>query len=383
MAESDIELADVLRRFIKPYRQRFGHLMLPSQRQAVDDILGCMTQAMGGSRYRCDDCQESFWSYHGCRNRSCPKCSGRQTAIWMEKRTAELLPCDYYHLVATVPAELRPLFLQNQKVMYDLLMKTVAAALCELALDRHYVGAVPAILAVLQTWTSQLHYHPHVHLMVSGGGLSKDGSTWFDSPKGFLVPAKKLSPMISQRFARTLRKEHPDLFAKVPPKAWRREWCSFCKHFGSGRESVLRYLARYVFSIGISNSRILTMDETHVTFRYKDNDTGTRKTMRIPGVEFIRRFLLHVPPKGFHKVRYYGLWGTANQARHHAAYLYLLLAQKQADADGPTLLAELAEEALTRSECESHGFIPTCPHCKSTNLSLLARRLRGGVAMVT
>jgi DNA-directed RNA polymerase subunit RPC12/RpoP len=382
-APEPIEIADVIRRFIEPYRQQYGHLMLPSHRRAIRDILGCMTPAMGGGRYQCGDCQETFWSYHGCRNRACPRCHGRQIVQWMEKRTAQLLPCDYFHLVATVPAELRPLFLREQELCYGLLMKTVAQALCELAKDRRYVGAVPAILAVLHTWTGQMLYHPHVHLLVSCGGLSEDGTTWHQAPYAFLVPVKKLSPMISQQFAQALKKERPDLFDQIPRKVWKREWCSFCKHVGAGQAAVLRYLARYVFRMAITRSRILAMDESHVTFRYKDNDTGDWKIERIPGVEFIRRFLLHVLPQGFHKVRYYGLWSAPNQARHHAARLQLQLAQLQTDAPEPVSLADLAEEALSRSEIESHAFVIKCPRCKSANVILLGRHDRGGGAMIT
>jgi hypothetical protein len=287
--------------------------------------------------------------------------------------------------VATVPAELRGIFLREQKLCYDLFMKAVAAALCELAQDRRYVGATPAILAVLHTWTGQMLFHPHLHLLVSGGGLSADGQTWHPAQPGFLVPVKKLSPMISQRFVEALQAVRPDLFNQISPKVWKREWCSFCKAFGSGKDAVLQYLARYVFRIAITSGRILTMDETHVSFRYKENRTGEWRTERITGIEFIRRFLLHVLPKGFHKVRYYGLWSVTNQTRHHLAGLMLQLMQIQAapERESPVLLADLAEQALNHSEIESHAFTVRCPKCKSTNVRLLDRIRRGGTTMVT
>src|SRR5258708_10961299 len=257
MANNRIELADVIRQFMGPYRQHFGRQMLPSHRRALNDICRCMTPAMGGGRYQCRDCEETFWSYHGCRNRACPKCHGRQIAIWLQKRTAELLPCDYFHVVATVPQELREFFLREQKLCYGIFMKSVAAALCELARNRRYVGATPGILAVLHTWTAQMRYHPHVHLLVTGGGVSEDGSTWHSAANRFLVPVRKLSLMIRQRFAHALQKERPSLFAQIPASVWRKEWCSFCKHFGSGSEAVLQYLARYVFRIAINTTHIL------------------------------------------------------------------------------------------------------------------------------
>lgn len=384
MRNHAIEIADVIRRFIEPYQKQFGHQMLPSHHRAIRDILGCMTSAMGGGRYQCNDCDETFWSYHGCRNRACPKCHGRQIAEWIKQREAELLPCDYFHVIATVPRELRTLFLREQKLLYGILMRTVAAALCELARDRRYIGAVPGILAVLHTWTGQLHHHPHVHLLVTGGGVSQDGNTWMEAQNGFLVPVKKLSAMIRQRFAEAVQAKRPDLFDQIPAKVWKKEWCSFCKPFGTGPDAVLQYLGRYVFRIAITSGRILTMDETHVTFRYKDHSTQQWKTERIPGVDFIRRFLLHVLPKGFHKVRYYGLWSAPNRSRFQIARCLFQLEQLQTStAQEPTRIADLAETALAQSETESHAFTVKCPKCKSPNVRLLARLRRGGVAMVT
>ena len=375
----ELELADVVRRFGPAHEKRFGHVMLPSHRRALRDIEDCMTPAMGGGRYRCGDCGESFWSYHGCRNRACPKCHGRQTADWLKKREAEMLPCEYFHVVATLPAELRTLFLRHQKILYGLLMKTAADAVRDLAAEPKYVGAEVGILAVLHTWTGQLHPHPHVHMLVTGGGVSEDGARWHDAPPGYLVPVKKkLSPMIGRRFAEALEKHHPDLFAQVPPKVWKKQWCSFCKPFGAGRDAVLRYLARYVFRIAISNARLLAMDESHVTFRYKDHDTGTWKTERVEGVEFLRRFLLHVLPRGFHKVRYYGLWHPSRRARQKAARLLLLLAAPGSTTEQATLVGDLAEEALDRSDLEAHAHAVTCPKCASRNVVCLRTLRRGG-----
>ena len=206
MTAKHLEIADIFARFGQAYRQQYGAYMLPSHERAIRDILGCMTAAMGGAQYHCHDCNETFWSYHGCRNRACPKCHGRQTALWLEKRSAQLLPCDYFHVIATVPQELRSLFYREQKLFYGLLMKTVASAVCELAALKCYIGAVPAILAVLHTWTGALQFHPHIHLLVSAGGLDKDGGTWHTPKYKFLVPVKKLSSMISQRFAEALAK---------------------------------------------------------------------------------------------------------------------------------------------------------------------------------
>jgi len=371
MNKPQLELADVVRHFAGPYEKQFDHLMLPSHRRALQDIAKCMTEAMGGGRYDCNDCHETFWSYHGCRNRSCPKCHGRQISDWLKSRTAEILPCQYYHVIATVPSELRTLFLRHQKILYGLLMKIAANAVRDLAADKRYVGAEVGILAVLHTWTGQLHHHPHVHMMVTGGGVTDDGTAWCDAPNKFLVPVKKLSPMIARRFAETLQKEHPDLFKQIPASVWKRQWCSYSKPYGTGKEAVLKYLARYVFRIAITNHRLISMDESHVTFRYKDHKTDQWKTERVEGVQFLRRFLFHVLPKGLHKVRYYGLWHPCKKGRQAQARLLLELTMVPVEGNLVSLIGDLAEEALEQSGLESHGYKVKCPKCGSTNVILL------------
>jgi Zn finger protein HypA/HybF involved in hydrogenase expression len=383
MNKPQLELADVVRRFAGPYKQQFGPLMLPSHHRALQDIAGCMTEAMGGGRYHCHDCRETFWRYHGCRNRSCPKCHGRQIADWLKSRSAEILPCRYFHLIATVPSELRPLFLRHQKTLYGLLMKIAADAVRDLAAEKRYVGAEVGILAVLHTWTGRLHHHPHVHMLVTGGGVTEDRTAWHEAPNNFLVPVKRLSPVIARRFAEALQKGHPDLFKQIPAKAWNREWCSYCKPYGTGQDAVLQYLARYVFRIAITNHRLVSMDESHVTFRYKDHDTDQWKTERVEGVQFLRRFLFHVLPKGLHKVRYYGLWHPCKRDRQGKARLLLALTTAPvADNDGP-LVGDLADAALGQSSLESHEHRVKCPKCGSTNVLRLETIRRRKADMVT
>jgi len=383
MNKPPLELADVVRRFAGPYKEQFGHLMLPSHHRALQDIAGCMTEAMGGGRYHCQDCHETFWRYHGCRNRSCPKCHGRQITDWLTRRSAETLPCRYFHLVATVPSELRTLFLQHQKILYGLLMKMAAEAVRDLAAVERYVGAEVGILAVLHTWTGRLHHHPHVHMLVTGGGVTEDGTAWQDAPNEFLIPVKKLSPVIARRFAEALQKGHPDLFRQIPADVWSREWCSYCKPYGAGKDAVLQYLARYVFRIAITNHRLISMDESHVTLRYKDHDTGQWKTERVEGVQFLRRFLFHVLPKGLHKVRYYGLWHPCKRDRQAKARLLLELTTAPAADDDVPLVADLAAEALAQSSLESHGHRVKCPKCGGTNVLLFETIRRRKAEMVT
>jgi DNA-directed RNA polymerase subunit RPC12/RpoP len=375
MIAPGIEVAGVFRRFLDAYLKRHGQPRVPEQRRAIADILGCMTEQMGGKRYRCSDCGESFWQYHGCRNRSCPKCHGRQILEWIEARSAELLPCDYFHVVTTVPAELRPIFRAEQKYMYALLMKVSAGALCELAGDRRYLGAVPAIMSVLHTWTGQMLEHPHVHMLVSGGGVTADGKSWSAGNPNFLMPVKKLSPLVARRFREALSKQRPDLYAAVPAKAWKRQWCSFCKPVGEGRDALVRYLARYVYRVAINRHRILTMDESHVTFKLKRHDTGEWKIVRITGVEFIRRFLLHVLPRGFHKVRYYGLWHSSKRQLMKRARVLLRLCGKLHQEQPVETIASLAAEALPG--CDIHSPAITCPNCGSLNLQLVEELRKG------
>lgn len=372
-----IALADVVRRFLPSFREK--HSLLPSQERALHDIMHCMTGDMGGGRYHCDDCDESFWSYHGCRNRSCPQCHGRQTAQWLQKRQAELLPVPYFHVVATVPSELRDLFRRHQKILYGLLMQSAAGALCGLLAERHYLGAEPGILSVLHTWDTQLLLHPHVHMLVTGGGVCDGG--WCGVPSaGYLVPVEKLSSRIASRFCATLHKEHPEIHAEIPAAVWKRQWCTFCKPFGTGRDAVLNYLARYVFRIAITNARIIRMDESHLTLRRKINRTGKWKTLSLSGVEFLRRFLMHVLPRGFHKVRYYGHWSPAKREQQLRARLLFLLKKESA---GPERIGELAEEALERSGEEDHGYQVRCPKCRSVRVTLLQQLRRGGHLMPT
>lgn len=383
MKNANLELADVVRRFRDAYVARFAHVMLPSQRKALKDIAGCMTPAMGGHRYRCHDCDAEFWICHGCRNRSCPKCHGRQMQKWLAQREAELLPCGYYHLVATVPEQLRHVFLADQKTMYSLLMKTVAGAVIDLVRSEKRIGATPGVLMILHTWTRQMTYHPHVHLLITAGGVSDDGRQWLAGPDTFLLPVRALSKIIGARFRDALKKEKPDVFRALPRKTWRRAWCCYCKPYGRGKQAVLRYLARYAFRIAITNARIVAMDATHVTFRYKDRDANQWRTCRLTGVEFLRRFLMHVLPKGFHKARYYGLWHHSKRLLQQRARLLLMLESPQ-ETGVPMTVADVGAEAqraadnrCVGSKDSSDGFRPRCPHCGSDRVVHLAEVPRG------
>ena len=383
--QGDVELADVVRRFGGAYRSQYGRVMMPSHKRALADIAACCTKQLGGRLYRCDDCTESFWVFHCCRNRACPKCHGKQTQQWLAKRQLELLPCDYYHAIATVPSELRDVFRRHRKLMYGLLMRVSAEAVRELCADKRHLGALPGILSVLHTWNGQLHYHCHVHMLITGGGVSSDGEHWEPARGKFLVPVHVLSRKIAAKFRDALKKQKPELFATISAAAWRREWVSFCKHYGRGNDAVLNYLSRYVFRTAISNARILDMDDTHVTFRWKDRDSDTWRTVRLPGVEFLRRFLQHVLPRGFHRVRYYGLWHSSKRDLSSRAWLLLML-QNPIDASVPMTIANLLD--LLSQPCEDEDLKnpddddrsrPCCPHCGSARTTLLGELPRSGI----
>jgi Putative transposase/Transposase zinc-binding domain len=371
--QADVELADVVRRFGPPYIAQYTERMMPSQRKALWDIAACCTRELGGRLYSCDDCQDTFWHYHGCRNRACPKCHGSQTQEWLGERQAELLPCDYFHAVVTVPSELRAAFRRNQKLLYGLLMQVSARAVKDLCAQKRHLGALPGMLSVLHTWNGQLRYHPHVHLLVTGGGITADGRHWEPARGEFLVPVAVLSRKIAALFCAALKAAAPAVFAGVPPGVWQREWVSFCKHYGHGNEAVLSYLSRYVFRTAISNARILGMDQTHVTFRWKDRGEGAWRTERLPGVEFLRRFLEHVLPRGFHKVRYYGLWHASRRELSDRAWLLLILATP-ADAVPPRRMIGFSDPLDAPTELTDQGLLdvadhdaatPRCPHCGS------------------
>ncbi len=383
--KTGVELADVVRRFGCKYTTRYR--LMPSHRRALADIAACCTEALGGRRYRCNDCNESFWRYHCCRNRACPKCHGQKSRDWLEKRQAELLPCAYFHAVATVPAELRGVFRRNQKLTYGLLIQVSAEAVKELCAVKRHLGALPGILSVLHTWNGQLGFHPHVHMLITGGGITADGENWQSARGEFLVPVGVLSKKIAAKFREALKKRKPELLAHIPACVWRREWVSFVKHYGHGNDAVLNYLSRYVFRTAISNARILGIDGTHVVFRHKDRRAGKWRTMRLEGVEFLRRFLGHVLPRGFHKIRYYGLWHPSKRSQSHRAWVLLIL-EKPTAAPGAVKIAdvvealgqlnELADQALNADDVDDEPA-PRCPNCGSAHTTLLGQWAARGV----
>ena len=366
-----IEIADVFQRFADDYLSAYGATMLPSHRRAIVDILACRTEALGGHLWRCDHCSAEVYSYHSCKNRSCPKCHTDQAEHWLAARKAEVLPCPYFHVTITVPEELRDTLRANQKDGYSLLMKAAAEAIIELARDPHYVGGTVGILAVLHTWTQQLLYHPHVHCLVTGGGISDDGRHWLPARNGYLVPYRALADLARGKLRAALATRRPDLV--LPEATWSKRWVVQCTPWSEGDEAVLRYLARYVFRVAITNNRIVSLDANGVTLRHKHRASNRWRTIHLTGHEFIRRFLQHVLPKGLHKVRYYGLWHSTR--REHAAQIrLLLLLQRRGSSELEAPLSPTIGDAADRPDNPTLPAEPLiCPRCKHGHLIHIGR----------
>jgi Putative transposase/Transposase zinc-binding domain len=349
-----IEIADVFRRFADGYLAAHGGSMPPSHKRAIADIMACRTEALGGHLWRCNHCSAEVYSYHSCKNRSCPKCHTDQTERWLAARQAEMLPCRYFHVTVTVPEELRETLRANQKACYPLLMKAAGEAIIELARDPRYVGGTVGVLAVLHTWTQQLLYHPHVHCLVTGGGVA--GDDWLASRHtDFLVPTPALARLVRGKLKALLAKRCAGVI--LPKAVWTKRWVAHATAWGEGADAVLRYLARYVFRTALTNNRLASFDETGVAFRHKHRASNRWRVTRLQPHEFMRRFLQHVLPKGLHKVRYFGLWHPAK--RDVAARVRLLLHLEQrgaagADATPPASKSGIAEDSANEKRAELH-----------------------------
>jgi hypothetical protein len=327
---TELEVADIFHRHGAAWRRaNAGHLSL-GQLKVMSAIENCRSAALGGHVERCEDCGHHRIAYNSCRNRHCPKCQGAAAKDWLAAREADLLPVGYFHLVFTLPAEIAPIAYQNKTVVYDLLFRAAAETLLTIAADPKHLGARIGTTAVLHTWGSAMTHHPHVHMIVPGGGISLDGKRWVPCRPGFLLPVRVLSRLFRRLFLAGLVEAHaagrltffgdldglrdPQIFVAHLAPLRRKNWFVYAKPPFAGPEAVLAYLARYTHRVAIANSRLLRIDESGVTFRYKDyrrDERARYRTMMLAPGEFIRRFLLHVLPKGFHRIRHYGLLASA------------------------------------------------------------------------
>lgn len=352
-----VELADIFRQHGFEYQQKYGHQMLTSHSQVMQSIQQCRTEALGGHVYYCPNCEETVFSYHSCRNRHCPKCQNNAAQHWLEKQQDMLLPVPYFLLTFTLPDGLRRFARSNQKLVYNMLFRASAAATQKLAQDSRFIGGQIGMIGVLHTWGRNLAYHPHVHYLVPAGGLTEDEQTWLPTRKKFLVPVKALSKLVRAKFRDALRKQA--CFADVPVSVWKQDWVVYCQPVGNG-EGALKYLAPYIFRVAISNNRILKLADRKVTFRYKDTNTGKTKCCTLFAEEFIRRFLQHVLPKGFVKVRYYGFFSPGLRPR--LATLREKLNPSILDEPSPEVTQQPDIVPTSQQENGPHTFV-RCPSC--------------------
>ena len=377
------DVADVIRAQGEGFFAKHGGRLSSAQRRALADLAACRTAALGGHVERCLDCGHERIAYNSCRNRHCPKCQALARARWLQREAALLLPVEYHHVVFTLPAELAELALANPIVLYNALFQAAAATLRDVAANPKRLGAQVGTLMVLHTWGQNLSHHPHVHAVVTGGGLSCDERgrldrtpTWRRCRPGFFLPVRVLSRVFRGKYlalvrtafdqgkltlpGRLARRKEPDAFAAWLRPLYTKEWVVYAKPPFGGPAQVLKYLARYTHRVAIGNSRIVNVTDDRVTFRYKDYADGQRsKTMTVSGEEFLRRFLTHVLPRGFVKVRHYGLLANRRRAEKLTLCRRLLFPA--------TALAGAAEPgkdaAKTDGAAVDLAARPHCPHC--------------------
>lgn len=362
-----VEMADILRRHGEEYRLKYADRMLPSHQRAMRDIEECRTPIRGGSLHGCPECPEVLeYSYHSCKNRACPKCGNGETTRWLERQRALLLPVDYFMVTYTLPAEFRTMARSNQKKVYGAFFRASAQSFQELARQKKHLGGQVGMMGVLQTWTRDLMYHPHIHYIVPGGALSSDGASWLTHRyKEYLLPEKALAARFKKKFKVELIKA--GLIDQVPECAWDKKWVVDCEPVGSG-DQVLKYIAPYIFRIAISNNRIEKLEDGKVTFKFKNRDEGQWIRKTLPAVEFIRRFLQHVLPKRFVKIRYYGFLAAQNRRNSLKVIRTILQTQCPPDCKKPNLSIRRVT-AKQKKRC--------CPKC-GAELVFISLLPRGG-----
>ena len=382
-----LEVADIFRGEAASFHSGIGRRMSRAQQRVFAAIAACRTAVLGGHVHACDHCDHQVISYNSCRNRHCPKCQARTRAEWLERRQAELLPIAYFHLVFTLPAELAALALQNKRLMYGMLFEAASQTIAQVAANPRHLGAEDVgVLAVLHTWGQNLLHHPHLHCVVSGGGLSPDGTCWIASRSYYFLPVRVLSRVFRNKYCQLLRRAYevgalefygavaplaePSAFRRWLATAAAREWIVYAKPPFREPLCVLKYLARYTHRVAISNRRLLRYQAGRVTFQSKDYAQGGRtQPMTLAATEFIRRFLLHVLPKGFMRIRHYGYLANRHRQEKLALCRRLL---GQAPPVAPPADRELLGDTLAVRTDESEPAVP-CPACQTGLLRIVYR----------
>ena len=372
MAESSVELADVFRQHGKAYRQ--SHKLTTDQHKVLDAVMNCRTAQLGGHVEKCDHCERLHIRYNSCRNRHCPKCLSLRTAQWLEDRRSELLPIPYFHVVFTLPHELNTLIAYNKKVLHDLLFQATWETIATLGSDPNRLNGQMGMIAILHTWGQNLLDHHHLHCIVPGGALQDDGS-WQPSKKGFLFPIKVMAKLFRGTYVSALRKLYEKQMLKLSDQhditallddIMKKDWIVYAKPPFAGPEKLLDYLGRYTHKIAISNQRIVACDENSVTFKWRDYaDNNKVKLMTLSPEEFIRRFLSHVVPKNFMRIRSFGFLANACKAKKLAIIrkdLEVEAPKTQNKADTATLMLTLTGKDIS-----------CCPHCHQGTLQVIRR----------
>lgn len=376
MERPKLEVADVFRRYGEAYRENHAASLATGQRRVMTAIELCRTAALGGHMEQCDQCGHQRNAFNSCRDRHCPKCQSLARAEWLEDRQSELLDCEYFHVVFTLPEDIAAIAYQNKKAVYDILFRATAETLSTIAADPKHLGAGIGFFVVLHTWGQNLMHHPHLHCVVPGGGIAPDGAKWIGCRPGFFLPVRVLSRLFRRLFLKYLQKAFDagklQFFSALQPlgersafgrqmaKARSFEWVVFAKAPFAGPEQVLDYVGRYTHRVAISNNRLLDIEGGHVSFRWKDyRQDSTQKTMTLSADEFIRRFLLHVLPDGFRRIRYYGF--LANRYRREKlAQCRQLLGMRAAEA---TAVAPPPKDYRDRYEELTGCTLRECPQC--------------------
>jgi hypothetical protein len=366
-----LEVADILRAHGQAYCARYP--VAPLQAAVLRRLVACRTAALGGHVDACQRCGYTRVSYNSCRDRHCPKCQGVKRAQWLQARLERLLPVEHFHVVFTLPAALYPLMLYHPRQLYDLLFQAASQTLLTLAADRKRLGAQIGLTAILHTWGQNLLFHPHLHCVVTGGGLSPDGSRWVAARPGYLLPVKVLGRLFRGKFLAGVQEAYragqltlagsvaslaqPQAFRRWLDTLYRQNWVVYAKRPFGGPVQVFRYLGRYSHRVAIANSRLLALEDGQVSFHWKDYaDEHRTKVMRLTADEFIRRFLLHVLPKRFVRIRHYGLLAGRNVTTHLARCRELLAAADVSPPVERTLLDRLREWTGQDPRC--------CPQCQ-------------------
>jgi hypothetical protein len=366
-----LEVADILRAHGSTCRRRFP--VTPEQAAVMRHLAQCRTAALGGHVDACDHCGHVAISFNSCRDRHCPKCQGTQQAKWIENRLERVLPVEHFHVVFTLPDELNPVMLRNKRVTYALLFKAAAETLLQLAADPKRLGAQIGFTAVLHTWGQNLLFHPHLHCVVTGGGLTPDGDQWISARPRYFLPVRVLSRLFRGKFLAGLQQlvddgkldfrgsteelGEPGAFARLRRRLYDKEWVVYAKPPFGGADQVFRYLGRYTHRVAIANSRLVSLDDGHVRFRYKDYATDAHKVMTLEVQEFLRRFLLHVLPKRFVRIRHFGILAGRNVCTKLERARCLI---------GPveSTSAVEHEDVTDRSGITTNKSPERCPHCQ-------------------